>query len=72
MKFTVEQVFKDRYTGRVYQPGDIIDITPKRAAEIEAVSPMLIMELYSAEAVEAPKAKKTGTAKAAGKKKAAE
>ncbi len=65
MKAKVVSKFKDKHTGKIHNPGDVITVSKERFAEILEVAP-LVEEL-----VEAPKEKTDKTAdKKTGKKKA--
>lgn len=37
MKVIVKEIFNDKYTGALYKPGDILEITDTRFAEIKGV-----------------------------------
>ena len=41
-KVYIEMPFKDRYTGKIYNPGKTVERTDERVAEIKAVNPNFI------------------------------
>jgi hypothetical protein len=41
MKAKVLKKFKDKHTGKIYEPGDIITVSKKRFAEILETAPLV-------------------------------
>lgn len=41
MKVKVLKKFKDKHNGKIYEAGDVINVTKKRFAEILAVAPLV-------------------------------
>lgn len=61
MKVTIRQKFVDKVTKQLYRPGDVVEMTEERVAEIRKTLPKAI---EAPKAAKAEKAEKTKKAKA--------
>jgi hypothetical protein len=59
MKVKIEQVFKNKYTGRIYEVGEVIDVAEARGEELLADARHLVSPIEE----EKPAAKKKSSKK---------